>query len=69
MVQHLRIIQVGSHLNGICTLVQSLFSGASTGQGLSLSSAQFATLSPGFQAFVALTQVSQGGLQNKVFSP
>ena len=46
-----------------------LFSGASTRHGLSLSSAQFAILLSGFWAFVALTEVSQGGLQNKVFSP
>ena len=67
--QQLNIIQVGSPLNGSCTLVQSLFSGASTRHGLSLSSAQFAILSSGFRAFVALTEVSQGGLLNKVFSP
>ena len=34
-----------------------------------LFSAQFAILSSGFRAFVALTEVSQGGLLNKVFSP
>ena len=37
--------------------------------GLSLSSARFAILSSGFGAFVALTEVSQINLLNKVFSP
>ena len=68
-VTAINIIQVGSPLNGSCTLVQSLFSGASTQHGLSFSSAQFAILSSGFRAFVALTEVTQGDLQDKVFSP
>ena len=67
--QQLNIIQVGSPLNGSCTLVQSLFSGASTRHGLSLSSTRFAMLLSGFRAFVALTEVSQSGLPNKVFGP
>ena len=67
--KQLNIIQVGSPLNGSCTLVQSLFSEASTRHGLSLSSAWFAILSSGVRAFVALTDGSQGGLLNKVFGP
>ena len=66
--QQLNIIQIGLPLNGSYTLVH-LFSGASTWHGLSLSSARFAILLSGFGAFVALTEVSQGGLLNKVFSP
>ena len=65
--QQLNIIQFGSPLMEAVHL--PLFSGASTRLSLSLSSAQCAILSSGFHVFVALTEVSQGGLLNKVFSP